>query len=293
MAFCRFCGKQIPDGGSCDCPASKGAAEVKETVENEANSVQEKVENAAESVKNEAEKAVENVKEAADEVKEDAAKAAEKAGNGYKQLNGNDIAKKVDGLAGEISENLPGGMKNNKSAVYIAAGVILVLFICLLCLIFGGGPKSAVKKYINSASDKKGGKTYYSLTLPKAAIKELKDDDDFDEMVDDFNDMVEDAIDELEDDETMPKFDKIVKKTKLKNSELKDAEGYFEAQCELYDADDDDIEVTKGYEMKIKTKAKDEDGDADYEKLTVCVVKLKGDGWKVIPSSAKSLDYYD
>ncbi|MDD7515758.1 hypothetical protein [Ruminococcus flavefaciens] len=289
MAFCRFCGKQIPDGGSCDCSASKAAAEVKETAENEANSVQEKVENAAENVKNEAEKAVENVKEAVSEVKED----AEKAGNGFKQINGNDIAKKVDGLAGEISENLPGGMKNNKSAVYIAAGVVLVLFICLLCLIFGGGAKSAVKKYINSASDKRGGKTYYSLTLPKAAIKELKDDDDFDEMVDDFNDMVEDAIYELEDDQTMPKFDKIVKKTKLKNSDLKNAEGYFEAQCELYDADDDDIEVTKGYEMKVKTKAKDEDGDADYEKLIVCVVKLKGDGWKVIPSSAKNLKYYD
>ena len=33
MAFCRFCGKQIPDGGSCDCSASKAAAEVKETAE--------------------------------------------------------------------------------------------------------------------------------------------------------------------------------------------------------------------------------------------------------------------
>ena len=297
MAFCKFCGKQIPEGGSCDCAGAKGEAEVKETVENGANNIQEKAENAVETVKNEAAEALTNAKEKAENavegVKDGAEKVADKVENGAKQA-GSDIAKKVDNIAGGISENLPGGMKNNKSAVYIAAGAVAARILILLCtLLFGGGAKGAVKNYIKSASNKKGGKTYYSLTLPKTVINELKDDDEYDELIEDFNDMVEDEIDDLEDDATMPKFDKITKQEKLKNSDIKHAEKYFEKMCERYDVDDDDIEITKGYEMKVKTKQKDEDGDTDHDKVTLCVVKIKGDGWKVIPMSADGLDYYD
>ena len=32
MAFCKYCGKQIPEGGSCDCPASKAQDAAKEEV---------------------------------------------------------------------------------------------------------------------------------------------------------------------------------------------------------------------------------------------------------------------
>ncbi len=280
MAFCKFCGKQIPEGGSCDCAASQGAEEIKETAENAQNTV----ENAADSAKEKAESAVDKAKDTAAELKDKAGDVADKVGDSLKQG-----ATKVDDLAGELSEKLPGGMKNNKNAVYAAGAVILLLLICLLCLLFGGGVKSTVKKYVNSASDKKGGKTFYSLSYPDAVIDALKDEDEFDDMVEDFNDNVEDMIDELEDDETAPKFDKILRKEKLKNSQIKAAEEYFENLCETFDADDD-IEISKGYEVKVRIEYKDEDGDRKHSTEKICVVKIKGDGWKVIPHSADSLD---
>ena len=125
--------------------------------------------------------------------------------------------------------------------------------------------------------------------LPKAAIKELKEDDDFDDMVDDYNDNIEDLIDDLDGKATVPKFEKISRKEKMKKSQLNKAEDYFESICEMFDADDDDITVTQGYELKIKTKHKDEDGDVSHDKDTICVVKVKGDGWKVIPADADSI----
>ena len=195
--------------------------------------------------------------------------------------------------SGDISENLPGGMKNNKSLVYIAAGAVAaLLFLLLVALMFGGGYKSAVKKYVKAAADKHGGKTMYSLTLPKSVIKTLKEDDDYDDKVDSYNEMIEDMIDDLDDKETLPKFDKITRKEKLKSSDLKHAEKYFEKMIDQYDADDDDVKVTKGYEVRVKTKHKDEDGDIERDKTTLCVVKVRGEGWKIIPVSADGLDYY-
>ena len=274
MAFCKYCGKQIPEGGSCDCAASKSAEEVKETVEKEVNDA-----------KDTAEKAADTVKDTASELKEKAGEVADKVGDSLKQG-----ATKVDGLAGELSEKLPGGMKNNKNAVYAAAAVILILIICLLCLLFGGGVKGAVKKYVNSASDKKGGKTFYSLSYPDSVIDALKDEDEFDDLVEDFNDNVEDMLDDLEDDETAPKFDKIIRQEKLKNSQIKAAEEYFEDMCEMYDADDDDIEISKGYEVKVRVKYRNEDGKKKHDTEKICVVKIKGDGWKIIPLSADRLE---
>jgi hypothetical protein len=289
MAFCRFCGKQIPDGGVCDC----AAAQAKAKEENQVANVQESTEQAVESVKETASEVNNEAVQTAENVQETASQVNESSSNGYKQLSGADIAKKVDGIASDISENLPGSMKNNKNAVYIAGCVVAVIILILLMCLFGGGPKSAVKNYIKASSSKRGGKTYYSYTLPKVVIKELKKEDDYDDLIDDFKDRVEDTEDELEGKETMPKFDKIVKMEKLKRSDLNNAENYFELLCQIYDADDDDIEISKGYEIKVKLKNKDEDGDIERTKRMICVVKIKGDGWKIIPKSKDSLENYD
>ena len=317
MAFCKFCGKQIPDGGACDCEEAKKAAETAEKAENAAETVKEEAAQAAETVKEEAAKAVEKVEEKAaetvekaeekasevvNEVRSDAVEAAQgaqqkaedaakQAGNGFKQLSGADIAKKVEGITNSINEKLPENVKKNKSLVYIAAGACAALLLCLILAVcsMGGGANGTAKKYINNTYSKKGGKTFYSLMLPKSAIKELKEDDDFDDMVDDYNDRIEDLIDDLDGKATVPKFEKISRKEKMKKSQLNKAEDYFESICEMFDADDDDITVTQGYELKIKTKNKDEDGDVQHEKDTICVVKVKGDGWKVIPADADSI----
>ena len=293
MPYCKYCGKQITEGESCGCSASKAAEEAKEaaaTVEKEVDNVQNTVENTAEkaadnvqsTIENAAEKTADKAKDTAAELKEKAGDVADKVGDSLKQG-----ATKVDNLAGEISEKLPGGLKNNKGAAYAALGVILILIICLLCLIFGGGVKSTVKKYVNSATDKKGGKTFYSLSFPDTVIDALKDEDKYEDMIDAFNESVEDRLDDLEDEETAPKFDKIIRQTKLSKSELADCEEYFADMCDDYDADDD-VSVTKGYEVKVRIKYRNEDGKKKHETEKICVVKLKGDGWKIIP---KSIEY--
>ena len=271
MAYCKYCGKLIPEGGSCDCPAAMAASEIKETAEN-----------AAESVKSEAAEAIQDVKEKAsetiNEVKSGIAETAQKA----------------DNLAGEAAEKLSVKTKNGKSLVYIAAGIIAALILCLLiAMCSSGGANSAVKKYIKSSYQKKGAKTMYSLTLPKRVVRELKEDEKYDDMVDSYNEMVEDMYDELEGKETLPKYDKITRKNELKKSELKMVENYFEEVCDKYDAEEGGMRVSKGYEVKVKSRFKKKDGDMGYRTDVICVVKLRGDGWKIITHPIEELSYYD
>ena len=151
---------------------------------------------------------------------------------------------------------------------------------------------SAVKKYIKSSYQKNGAKTMYSLTLPKRVVRELKEDEKYDEMVDSYNEMVEDMIDELEGKETLPKYDKVTRKNELKKSELKMVEHYFEEVCDKYDAEEGGMRVSKGYEVKVKSRFKKKDGDMGYRTDVLCVVKLRGDGWKIITHPIDELSYY-
>ena len=205
MAYCKYCGKLIPEGGSCDCPAAKGEAGISETAEN----IQNTNEDTAESLKSEAAEAVQEVKEVASDTINDIKSEVSEA------------AQKVDAVAGEAAEKLSGKAKKSKGLVYIVAGIIAALFIFLIiAMCSSGGATSAVKRYIKSSYEKRGAKTMYSLTLPKRVIKELKEDDDYDEMVDSYNDMIEDMIDDLDGKETLPKYDKITRMNQMKKSEL-------------------------------------------------------------------------
>lgn len=314
MAYCKYCGKYISDGGSCDCDAAKKAGEVKEAAEGvkekaeeAAENVKEKAENVTESIKEKAADVAENIQEKAEDIKNDAAEVVDKAKDKVEgavsearsdaaeaadkvKEKAEEAAKKADSIAGDVAEKLPGNMKNQKSFVYVIAGIIAALvLILLIALCSGGGAKSTVKKYVKASYDKKGGKTMFSLTLPKAALKELKKDGDLEDMIDERNKMIEKMIEMLDGKETLPRFYKIISKDKMKNSELGKAETYLEQQCSIYGADDDYITVSKGYEMVVKTKCKDEDGDEKYEKSTICVVDVKGDGWKIIPKSVARL----
>ena len=198
------------------------------------------------------------------------------------------LFKKCDCTAAEKT-----GKKSGKGVlVLIVFFVFFILGLILGLHLAGSGTKGTVKRYVKAASSKNGGKTFYSLTMPDDAIKALKDNEKYDDTVDAFNDMIEDMIDDLEGKESVPKFDKIVKKQKLTKAELKNAEQYFVKRAEKYGAKDAKIKVTRGTEIKFRTKKKDEDGDYNYEKATVCVVKIRGEGWKIIPSDAKGLEYY-
>lgn len=146
---------------------------------------------------------------------------------------------------------------------------------------------SIVEDYIEGQTSKSGGKKYYTATLLGDAIKELKDDDEWDDMIEDYNDSMEDMLEDSE-----IKVKNIDKGDKLSKDELKAAEEYLKNQCDRYDIDDE-VSVKSGYEYKVKLKYR-EDKDDDWETNTqkLCAVEVKGDGWKVIGMEAKYLEEY-
>ena len=262
MAFCQFCGREIPDGSVCGCPGSQqAAAQNQQQVNNEQDQPQSNGQAPQQ-----------------DQPQNQFNNAAQNA-----QAQFNNAAQKVEGIAGDLSENLPGNMKGNKNIVYIAgAAIVLVLLIIIIACCSGGGAKGTAKKFAKSLTKANGAKTYYSLTLPDEYIDDLKDEDEWDDKLEDYNDSMEDTLDDIK-----IKIKKIEKKDKLSKKELKGAEEYFDY---IYDCS---VDVTKGYEFKIKLQAND-DGDKDTTTQRICVVKVKGEGWKVITTEASYLkDYAD
>lgn len=221
MAFCKHCGTEYPDGGSCPNPACPGAQQ-----------------------------------------------APAQSGN------------PLDGGFNDAMEHV----KKNKSA--IIGAVIAVIVLVLVIVFLGGhmGAKGAANKYAKNVIKKSGFKKTTKITMLDDAYKEYKDSDDFD----DDKDIFEEGIEDLKDEDIKTKIKSVKKGNKLKSKALKGAKLYFKLQAQEYDVDDD-IEVKKGYEFKVKMKIK-EDGDTDTRTNRICVVKVKGDGWKVIPVSADSLE---
>lgn len=136
------------------------------------------------------------------------------------------------------------------------------------------GPDAAVEALFEAGTSKNGGKKYYTYQYPESYIKELKEDDEWDELIEDFND---NRADVLEDCKITVKD--VKKGDKLDDDTLKSAESYFESR---YDAD---VKITEGYEYKVKIRYQsDEEKETNVEK--VCAVKLKDEGWKVILDDA-------
>ena len=176
-----------------------------------------------------------------------------------------------------VNERKPDDDAGLKKFGALVAAVLVVFTIVVGCMAAGSGYKGTVKKYFRSRYSKHGGKTYYTLILPDDGIAELKDNDEWQELVEDYNDDVEDRMDDWD---KKPRFRKISKVKDMKNNELKDAEKYFYSAAEVCDADvdEEDFHVKKGYAVTYKYK----NTDGDNEKTTIYVVKLKGEGWKVM-----------
>ena len=228
MAFCKFCGKEIPEGGVCDCAAAQG--------QNAANNTFDQANNVFNNDNN---------------------------NGGKKGIDVNDTINKV---------------KGNPTLLIGGVAVVLVLILLLIFILGHTGAKGAAKSYAKSITKKGKGKTYYSLTLPDDKIKDLKDDDDWKDKIEDYNDGIKDSID----DGYKYKLKSVKKGKKLSKTALKGAEKYWKENGA------DDPEAKKGYEYKIRVQVK-HDGDKKTKTEKVCVVKFKGEGWKVIEYSADDL----
>ena len=284
MAFCKYCGKEIPEGGSCSCPGAIHEEQAKRSNDDNKDIFSGQTEQPIEDIIREftpdsAEEADNTEESEQDIMVREALNAAKEAAAGIKVPENGDgpaIRKSVKGPSIDLEE------EHNfaKFAAFIAA-VLLIFIIIIISMAAGSGYKGTVKKYFNSRTSKHGGKTYYSLTLPNAGIEELKDNDTWRELIEDYNDDMEDRMDDWE---KKPKFRKISRVKEMKNSEIKDAEKYFYSAAQACDADIDqeDIEIRKGYTVVYKYK----NTEGDNEKTTVYVVRIKGEGWKVMSDQA-------
>lgn len=260
MGFCRFCGREIPEGGSCSCPDALN--ELKNTESDISNSS----ENSGK---------VNLSKESADTatVSLEKENTAAQAASPISQPQFQPSPSGNTSNNGLTQNNEPDPLKQLVTLIAVALGFILIL----VFLGSHSGYKNTAKDYFKARYSKHGGKDYYSTILPDDAIDALKDEDEWKEKVEDYNDDVENR---MKDWDKKPKFKKISKTKKMKNSELRAAEDYFCGIAELCgaDVDDDDIKAKKGYAVTIKYK----NTEGDNDKTTIYVVKLKGEGWKVM-----------
>lgn len=187
----------------------------------------------------------------------------------------------LDGGFNEAMEHV----KKNKSVIIGAIAAFIVLVIVIVFLGGHMGAKGAANKYAKNQYKKSGFKAMAKVTMLDDAYKEFKSEDYFDGAKDAHKEYIED----LKDDDTKVKLKSVKKVGKLNNKELKAAKEYFKAQAKKYKVDDD-IKIKKGYEYKIKYSVK-EDGDKETEKESIWVVKVKGDGWKVMSAYDVDDDY--
>ena len=239
MAFCKYCGNEIPEGGVCGCPGAQAAAQGQ---------------NAAAQVNN----------------------TFDQANNVY---GGQPDYGQPQNNGGFNPNELVDKAKKNPVILIGACAGVVVLILLLVFVLGHTGAKGAAKKYANAFAKKGKAKTYFSMTLPKDKISDLKDDDKWDDMVEALNDKKSDRYD----DGIRIKIKSVKKGKKLSKTALKGAEAVWKSKGA------DDPEAKKGYEFKIKVQTKDEDGDKDTDTQKICVVKFKGEGWKVIETSQDAL----
>lgn len=175
-----------------------------------------------------------------------------------------------------------------KSRLPLIAGIALaavIIVLILLIVIYFLGPKKAVKKYVKAGISKNGGKNYFSLILPDYVADQLRSDEKWDDMIERYN--IYNA--EVRNDYKL-KIKKIDKSSELSGSALDGAQIYFTEIAQKYDTKPEKLNIKKGWEFEIQLTKKEKKKSKTTESLTVCAVKIKGEGWKIAEATASELE---
>ena len=192
-----------------------------------------------------------------------------------------------------------GPLNRLKSAVIehikliIICTVSLILIVTAIVLIVNNtGARGAARKYAKNIYNKKGGSTYYSMTLPDKLYDSINEDR-FDDMVDEFNDENKKTEEDYK-----VKLKKVKKTEKLSGKQLDGAEKAFAKNAGKYDKaySKESYSAKKGYiyELTYKIKDRETKKTKTYTK-EIAVVKFSGEGWKIIDPDLdpdKSLEDY-
>ena len=170
---------------------------------------------------------------------------------------------------------------HNKNTAILLGGILagIIVLVILISLIFGGGYKSAIDNYFEGFEDTNAKKIMKAM--PECQIEyleeSLKDYSKFDSLAEYFEYLLEEALNKIEDeygDDISISYE-IKDKEELSEKELKDIRKRLENNY-----DNDDVKVTKGYEVEITAEIKGDD-NSDEEDITVKVAKVDGD-WCII-----------
>lgn len=175
--------------------------------------------------------------------------------------------------------------KSNIPLILSITGIILLTVLIIFIIIYFLGPKKAVKRYTKSGISAKGGKNYFSMILPDHVIDQLRSDEKWDDMIESYNTDTADFRDTYK-----YSVKNIEKRKKLSDDELDGAQIYFAELAEKYDAKPVELDIVKGVEFEITLNQKDrETKKKTANSLTVCAIKIKGQGWKIAELSAVEL----
>ena len=170
---------------------------------------------------------------------------------------------------------------NKKRTALMLSGILagIIIMVLILSALFGGGYKSAISNYFEGFEDADAEK--FMKSMPKCQVeyleKSLKDYDKYDSFKEYFQYIIEEALDEAEDkygDDISISYE-INNKKDLSDKELRDIRKRLKSNYQ-----DNDVDVTKGYEVEITVKIKGDD-DSEKEDSTLKVAKVDGD-WCIV-----------
>lgn len=254
MAFCKYCGKEIPEGSVCSCPEAQKDAGVQAA----------STENAS-------------VNQSAP------APAAAPTPN----PNPAPAPNPVPDFSGTAAANDESKKKSLTNLIIAGGGIVVILLLVLIIsTVAGGRYKKPVKDFfkgMNKADSERVVNAMFTEDMLDDA------DEDIDDMYDEFDDSLDDMLDGLEDefgDDIKIKFS-VDEKKSIKDKKLETYEDFYD------DYLDADVKIKKGYKLSLTVKIEGDEDDDENDDIEVVVVKIKGEGWKIYPFDGDLMNSFD
>ena len=200
------------------------------------------------------------------------------------EMNDNDVVCAHCGPQAEpvventVNETSASANSNNTKNIAIIGGIAAAVVILLVIIfsIFGKGWKKPINNYFKGME--KGKADTYLKAFPEFMdMGDTVDDDFMEEMLDSYEDEYGEKI----------KISyKVTKKEKLKKGDIEDIQEYIEKKYE------EDVKVSKGYEVKVKATIKGKD-DEDTDTRKMYVYKIDGKWYYMSTSPETANDYLE
>lgn len=140
-----------------------------------------------------------------------------------------------------------------------------------------------IVEYYSALYSPSGGEDFYSFIYPAELTDALRSDGSLDEMIREFND----DNSSFSSSGSTGQIGSVISEEKLSADELDTVAEHFDDVCSNFGVKARDIDVSEGAEIEVEYIYSYGNGSVTTRNASLCVVYLDGDGWKVIPMSVK------